>query len=183
MGAFDIGLPDEQGEQGEPDEPADREPTDEARFREVLGHFASGVTVITTATPEGPRGFTCQAFAALSLTPALVAFAPSRSSATWAHISAANTFCVNVLNADQERLARVFATTGADRFAGVGWTAGVTGTPILADVLAWAECRLLHTHPAGDHLLVVGEAIELGTGARHAGPLVFYRGGFGRFEA
>lgn len=175
MGALDTGLYDQ--------EPVGESPTlEQARYRQVMGHFASGVTVITTASPSGPRGFTCQAFAALSLEPALVAFAPSRGSATWAHINSSGAFCVNLLTADQEPLARVFATKGADKFSGVGWAPGATRSPILADVLAWVECRLVETHGGGDHLLVVGEVVELGTGAPRAEPLVFYRGGFGRFE-
>lgn len=176
MGALDIGFED-QG-------PAGKGLTlEQARFRQVLGHFASGVTVITTASPDGPRGFTCQAFAALSLEPPLVAFAPSRSSATWAHISQVGSFCVNLLRADQESLARVFAAKGADKFAGVAWAPGVTGSPILADVLAFVECRHRETHDGGDHLLVVGEVLELQANVRQPQPLVFYRGGFGRFEA
>lgn len=179
MGALDIGF--EEGEHGH--DPAQGLTLEQARFREVLGHFASGVTVVTTASPDGPRGFTCQAFAALSLEPALVVFAPSRSSATWAHISEAGTFCVNVLGEHQKPLARAFATKGADKFAGVGWTPGVTGAPIIADVLAWLECRLVESHKGGDHLLVVGEVVSLGADTQRGEPLVFYRGGFGRFEA
>jgi 3-hydroxy-9,10-secoandrosta-1,3,5(10)-triene-9,17-dione monooxygenase reductase component len=151
---------------------------EQARYRQVLGHFASGVTVVTA---PGPLGFTCQAFAALSLDPALVAFAPSRSSTTWARIAEVGVFCVNVLTDTQEPLARVFATKGADKFRGVAWSSGTTGSPIIADVLAWVECRLIGSHDGGDHLLAVGEVLDLGV--RSSGQaLVFYRGGFGRFE-
>lgn len=147
----------------------------------MLGHFASGVTVVTTAGPDGPHGFTCQAFSALSLEPALVVVAPARTSVTWAGIARVGVFCVNVLSENQEPLARAFATKGDEKFAGVAWEPGVTGSPVLAGVLAWVECRLVATHDGGDHLLAVGEVVDLG--ARSGGrALVFFRGGFGRFE-
>ena len=93
--------------------------TDKARFRQVLGHFCTGVTVITTCGPNGPAGFACQAFAALSLDPPLVLFCPSRTSATWPVIERAGRFCANVLADGQQELARRFGTRGADKFAGV----------------------------------------------------------------
>ncbi|MGH9067093.1 MAG: flavin reductase family protein [Acidimicrobiales bacterium] len=167
---------DQPGHEGEPGETLDQ-----ARYREVLGHFASGVTVVTTVERGRPWGFTCQAFAALSLTPELVAFAAARSSATWPRIEATRTFCVNVLGEGQEALARAFATKGAHKFAGVGWAPGATGSPVLADALAWVECRLEQALHTGDHLLGVGRVVDLGVGRGR--PLIFYRGGFGRFEA
>jgi 3-hydroxy-9,10-secoandrosta-1,3,5(10)-triene-9,17-dione monooxygenase reductase component len=151
---------------------------DQARFREVLGHFVSGVTVITTLDTDGPHGFTCQAFAALSLSPALVAFAPARTSLTWDRIRSTGVFCVNVLKEDQEALGRVFATKGDGKFEGVSWAPGATGCPILAGALAWVECELADVHDAGDHLLAIGRVLDLGVGDGH--PLVFYRGGFYR---
>lgn len=146
----------------------------------MLGHFATGVTVVTTADEDGPWGFTCQAFAALSLSPPLVAFAPALTSLTWPRIQATGVFCVNVLDEAQEPMARVFATKGERKFGGVGWYPGVTGAPVLADVLAWVECRLERVHDGGDHVLAVGRVARVGVGRGR--PLVFYRGGFGRFE-
>ncbi|MGH9063460.1 MAG: flavin reductase family protein [Acidimicrobiales bacterium] len=154
---------------------------DEARFRQVLGHFATGVTIVTTADGDGPWGFTCQAFTALSLSPSLVLFAPARSSVTWTRIRGTEVFCVNVLAESQEAVARVFATKAEHKFQGVGWTPGSTGSPVLSGVLAWVECRLVAVHDGGDHLLAVGRVVDLGVGSGR--PLVFYRGGFGRFEA
>lgn len=154
---------------------------DTARFREVLGHFATGITVVTGADAEGPVGFTCQAFAALSLDPPLVVVAPSRSSESFPRIAAVGTFCVNVLAEDQEALGRVFATKGSHKFEGVGWKPGLSGAPILSDVLAWVECSLEDVHPGGDHMVAVGSVLAMGVGS--GTPLLFYRGGFGRFEA
>ena len=92
---------------------------DTALFRQVLGHFCTGVTVITG---PGPAGFACQAFAALSLEPPLVLFCPSRSSLTWPVIARTGLFCANVLADGQQDLARRFGTSGGDKFAGVPWS-------------------------------------------------------------
>ena len=118
-----------------------------ARFRQVLGHFCTGVTVITTMDPDGsPAGFACQSFAALSLDPPLVLFCPSRTSATWPRIARAGHFCANVLTAGQRDLARVFGTAGADKFAGVAWSPSASGAPVLAGVLTWVSCEVDGAH-------------------------------------
>jgi flavin reductase (DIM6/NTAB) family NADH-FMN oxidoreductase RutF len=169
---------DEVGRQGTPDTDGHR--FDTGRFREVMGHFATGVTVITAMEDDGPVGFTCQAFASLSLEPPLVALAPGKNSTSWPRIARAGSFCVNVLAEDQEALCRDFAVSGGDKFAGVGWRIGGDGAPILDGVLAWLECDLLATHDAGDHELVIGRVNDMGV--TRGRPLVYYRGGFGRFE-
>ena len=104
---------------------------DPSNFREVLGHFASGVTIITSMTESGPVGFTCQAFSALSLDPPLVIVAASNNSSTWPKIAAAGSFCVNILESRQEALCRSFAVSGSDKFAGVGWKATASGVWLL----------------------------------------------------
>ncbi len=152
---------------------------EEARFREVLGHFATGVTVVTAMAEGEPVGFTCQAFTSLSLAPPLVALAPGKNSTSWPRIAAAGAFCVNIRAEGQEALCRDFAVSGGDKFAGVGWRPAANGAPLLDGVLAWVECDLLLVHDAGDHELVIGRVQEMGvTGGS---PLVYYRGGFGRF--
>ncbi|GGU88238.1 monooxygenase [Streptomyces albospinus] len=166
----------------------ERAPLDPAEFRAVLGHFASGVTIITApATPDaaGPAGFACQSFASLSLDPPLVAFMVARTSTTWPRIARAGVFCVNILGAGQGALCRAFAVSGADKFAGVGHTpAPATGAPRLADVPAWIDCTIHAVHTGGDHLIVVGRVDALGTdpAAAERGPLLFHRGAFGRFD-
>lgn len=171
-----------------PDEPAPtvarvHAPTDfeQAEFRTVLGHFASGVVVITGATADGPGGFTCQSFFSLSLDPPLVAFAPGRSSTSWPGIEATGSCTVNVLGEEQEALARGFSRSGSDKFAGVGWSPGATGAPKLHDALAWLDCTIEQVLNGGDHALVVARVVELGSG--HGDPLLFYRGGFGTFHS
>src|SRR5579859_7701465 len=112
-----------------PDRPTEPNGTiDPDGFRQVLGHFCTGVTVITT---EGPAGFACQAFAALSLAPPLVLFCPGKTSSTWPAIERAGHFCANVLTDGQQELARRFGTSGGDKFAGVPWTPSPRGAPVL----------------------------------------------------
>ena len=158
-----------------PAEVAGEAAAEAAGFRQVLGHFCTGVTVITTAGPDGPAGFACQAFAALSLTPPLVLFCPGRASTTWPVIERAGHFCANVLADGQQELASVFGTGGADKFAGVPWSPSPAGAPVLDGTLTWVECAVEAVHEAGDHYLVVGRVTWLGA-CRAGRPLLFYRG-------
>jgi 3-hydroxy-9,10-secoandrosta-1,3,5(10)-triene-9,17-dione monooxygenase reductase component len=141
----------------------------------VFGHFCTGVTVVTGIDGEGPVGFACQAFAALSLDPPLVVFCPSTTSATWRRIERVGRFCVNVLAEEQRELSRVFGRAGVDKFAGVAWSPSPNGAPVLDGVLTWAACRIETAHAAGDHHVVIGRVTGLG-GCRAARPLLFYRG-------
>ncbi|WP_411107984.1 flavin reductase family protein [Streptomyces sp. c-19] len=161
----------------------ERPPVDPAAFRRVLGHFASGVTIVTALDATGPTGFACQSFASLSLDPPLVAFMVARTSTTWPRIAAAGTFCVNVLGADQGELCRSFAVSGADKFAGVDWTpTPETGSPRLPGAPAWIDCTITTVHTGGDHLIVVGRVESLGA-TEDSDPLLFHRGRFGRFSS
>lgn len=161
----------------------DATPVEQATFRTVLGHFASGICVVTGLVGGEPAGFACQSFFSLSLDPPLIAMSPSKTSTSWPGIEESGAFCVNVLAAEQEPLCRVFAQpgAGADKFAGVGWSPGPTGSPRLEDALAWIDCRVEAVHDAGDHVLVVGAVAGMGSGPGE--PLLFYRGGFGGFRA
>ncbi|MFI6639443.1 flavin reductase family protein [Streptomyces sp. NPDC050504] len=167
---------------GDDERARDRVRVDPAEFRAVLGHFASGVTVVTTRDEDGPTGFACQSFASLSLDPPLVVFMVGRGSTTWPRIARAGFFCVNVLGAEQGGLCRGFAVSGADKFAGVGYgEAPVTGAPLLDGVPAWVDCRVHAVHTGGDHLIVVGRVEALGSTEGEGGePLLFHRGRFGR---
>jgi 3-hydroxy-9,10-secoandrosta-1,3,5(10)-triene-9,17-dione monooxygenase reductase component len=154
---------------------------DQARFREVLGHFATGVTVVTATERGVPVGFSCQSFAALSLDPPMVILAPAKSSTSWPRIAEAGAFCVNILADHQEAVCRNFAVSGGDKFVGVAWTAGITGAPLITGSLATVECTLGAIYEGGDHELVTGHVVSMEVGA--GGPLIFYRSGFGRFVA
>jgi 3-hydroxy-9,10-secoandrosta-1,3,5(10)-triene-9,17-dione monooxygenase reductase component len=148
----------------------------------VLGHFATGVTIITTCDDEGPAGFSCQSFTALSLEPPLVLFCPALTSATWPRIRRAGSFCANVLSEQQRDLAAVFGRPGRDKFAGVAWSRTAAGAPVLDAALAWAGCTVETTYPGGDHEIVVGRVVELGECVPQQ-PLLFYRGRFAALPA
>lgn len=151
-------------------------------LKAVMGHFATGVVAVTAIAGGEPVGFTCQSFASLSLAPPLVVIAPARSSTTFPRIRTVGRFAVNVLREDQEQLARTFARSGADKFAGVAWRPGAGGAPLLDGAIAWAECAIVAEHDAGDHTLVVGRVEQLGH-LPEGQPLTFYRGAFGGFAA
>lgn len=153
-----------------------------AHFRSVLGHFPTGVVVVTAAGERGPVGLSVNSFTAVSLEPPLIAFCAHRRSGSWAVMREGRAFCVNVLAEDQEALSRVFATRGADKFDGVGWSPAPSGSPRLWGALAWIDCTIEAVHDGGDHEICVGLVRELDV-ERGDGPLVFYRGGYGRFEA
>lgn len=156
-------------------------PFDSAKYRQVLGHFPTGVTVITAAPDDGPVGLAVGSFSSVSLDPPLVAFFPSRASSSWPRIEATGSFCVNILGVDQEDVCRRFASKDADKFEGLGWRPAGSGSPLLDGVLAWIDCDIEATTEAGDHFYVLGRVRELEVGTADAGPLVFFRGGYGRF--
>jgi 3-hydroxy-9,10-secoandrosta-1,3,5(10)-triene-9,17-dione monooxygenase reductase component len=147
-------------------------------MRDVLGHFVSGVTVVTAMGADGPVGFTCQSFSSLSLDPPLVAFAPARTSTTWPRLREAGRFCVNVLAQDQDRLSQQFARSGTDKFAGVTWAPSPSGSPVLDGVVAWIDVTLEAEHDGGDHTIVVARVLDLGADASRT-PLLFHRGAYG----
>lgn len=151
---------------------------DPERFRQVLGHFATGITVITAIDGGEPVGFSCQAFAALSLEPPLVLFCPARTSSTWPRIERAGVFCANVLTAEQGDLATNFGRSNPDRFAKVKWVPDAAGSPIIDAVLTWVSCEIADVHTVGDHYVVIGSVRELGDIGSHR-PLLFYRGRYG----
>jgi 3-hydroxy-9,10-secoandrosta-1,3,5(10)-triene-9,17-dione monooxygenase reductase component len=152
---------------------------DEAQFRAVLGHFATGVTIITAMDDGEPVGMAANSFTSVSLEPPLVLFCAAESSSTWPRIQRSRAFAVNILGEHQESLSQLFATRGADRFGAIGWRVGVGGSPVLDDVLAYLDCRIDAEHEAGDHVIVVGRVLDLGIAA-DASPLLFHRGAYGR---
>lgn len=153
---------------------------EERQLRDALGRFATGVTVVTTMTPEGPLGITANSFASVSLAPPLVLWSPARKSARFPAFEAALYFAIHVLSRDQQDLAERFARPG-DAFAGLDYTRGEGETPLIEGCAARFECRHAAGHDGGDHLIVVGEVLRL-TQA-DLPPLVFYRGGYGGVEA
>jgi 3-hydroxy-9,10-secoandrosta-1,3,5(10)-triene-9,17-dione monooxygenase reductase component len=146
------------------------------RFRDVLGRFASGVTVVTSVSNGQPVGMTCQSFSSVSLDPPLVLFVPAKTSRAWPLIQRAGKFCVNFLAADQAELSNTMASRGIDKFADVPWSpAPTTGSPLLEGILGYVDCGIHAVHEAGDHYVVIGKVLDL-----HAhdaeGPLLFFQG-------
>jgi 3-hydroxy-9,10-secoandrosta-1,3,5(10)-triene-9,17-dione monooxygenase reductase component len=154
---------------------------DPGTMRDVLGHFASGVTVVTARGDEGPIGFTCQSFSSLSLDPPLVVIAPARTSRTWPLLRGLGRFCVNVLAEDQTELSIAFARSGADKFAGVPWRPGRFGQPVLEGVVAWIDCELWAEYDGGDHTLVAARVLDLAADPGRR-PLLFHRGAYGLLD-
>ena len=159
---------------------SDHVPFDDAKYRTVLGHFPTGVTVITAAPDGVPVGMAVGSFSSVSLDPPLVAFFAGKGSSSWPKIEAAGSFCVNILAETQEDLCRRFASKEEDKFAGLGWTTTASGSPLIGEVLAWIDCDIDSVTEAGDHWCVMGRVRDLGVGT-DGGPLVFFRGGYGRF--
>lgn len=147
------------------------------RFRFVMGRFATGVTVVTASTPEGPVGMTANAVCSLSLDPLLLLVAFDNDARTLRVVRETGRFGVNVLAAGHEDLARLFAskTPESEKFAGVPHTVH-DGIPVIEGALAWVGCRLEQLIPGGDHTIGIGavEAAEAGQGE----PLLWFRGGY-----
>jgi flavin reductase (DIM6/NTAB) family NADH-FMN oxidoreductase RutF len=152
--------------------------TDTRAFRHALGAFATGVTVITTATPEGPLGITVNSFTSVSMDPPLVLWCPAKWSKRYAPFAGARHFAIHVLGADQKEIADGFSRDGG-AFGALDWQAGPGEVPLIGGVLARFVCETWAVHDAGDHAIVVGRVIEV---ARANGPgLVFHGGVWGRF--
>jgi flavin reductase (DIM6/NTAB) family NADH-FMN oxidoreductase RutF len=156
---------------------------DSARFRHVLGHFPTGVTIITAAPRGVAVGLTIGSFTSVSLDPPLVGFLPGKASTTWPGIEEAGAFCVNVLARDQGELCWSFARETDDKFVDVPWTpAPMTGSPVLEGVVSWIDCRIERVVDAGDHWFVVGLVEDLDVCAPEPDPLLFFRGKLGGFD-
>ena len=154
---------------------------DSQLFRNTMGQFSTGVVVATACLDDVPAGFAAQSFVSLSLDPPLVALCPAKTSTSWPKIRDSGSFCINMLASDQQPVCDAFARSGGDKFEGLAWTAGVTGSPVLDGILAYVDCTLEAEHDAGDHTIAIGRVQKLevvGSGT----PLLFYRGGYGTFE-
>lgn len=155
---------------------------DHTRFRQVLGQFPTGVVVVTAVDAAGePVGMTVGTFTSVSLDPPLVAFLPSKTSSSWKALrEAGDSFCVNVLAADQEDVCRAVAMRKTDKFEGISWSPSRAGNPVLEGAVAWIDCTTEQVHDAGDHHIVVGRVHDLDLGEGEP-PLLFFRGGYGSF--
>jgi flavin reductase (DIM6/NTAB) family NADH-FMN oxidoreductase RutF len=161
---------------------SDHSPIDPREFRNALGTYATGVTIITAAGADGkPVGLTCNSFASVSLNPPLVLWSLVLYSTSLNAFQNATHFTVNVLGVTQQALASKFAKSSEDKFVGVDWKPGLGGAPILAESIANFQCRSVNRYYGGDHVIFLG-AVEAYSYNRKE-PLLFARGGFGRFLA
>lgn len=155
---------------------------DSATFRRVLGHYPTGVCVVTAVEQDdGPVGMVVGSFTSVSLDPPLVAFFPAKTSSSWPRIEGAGRFCVNILASDQQQLCARFAARGVeDKFSGVSHRVSANGSPILDGVVAWIDCMLEAVYEAGDHYIALGRvaALEVESPGK---PLLFFQGAYGEF--
>ena len=159
------------------------EPIDPRTFRQVLGQFCTGITIITTMQDGLPIGFACQSFAALSLDPPLVLFCPTKMSRSWQAIEASGLFCVNILTEQQLDVCARFGSREPDKFAGVDWKPSLLGLPILDGSLAHIDCTVASVHEGGDHFVVFGAVQSLSEVPKvKPRPLLFYRGEYTGIE-
>jgi flavin reductase (DIM6/NTAB) family NADH-FMN oxidoreductase RutF len=149
-------------------------------LRQGMGRFATGVTLVTARGAGGqPAGTTANAVTSVSLDPPLILVSMAHTSTTWPSIRDSGHFAVNILGEHQEDTCRRFGAKTGDRFEGVGWNHGKTGSPILHEAIAYLDCVIDSEHEAGDHMIVVGRVVDLGLPAE-GGPLLFWRGGYAR---
>ena len=147
------------------------------RFREALGHYASGITVITSRIGDEPIGFTCQSFYSVSMNPPLVSFSVMSRSYSYPKIRQAGRFAVNILSGEQINISNKFARQSADKWHGVEWQESPLGNPIIDGSLHWLDCEIHAEHTAGDHLIVIGEVKALNLQEMTATqPLLYFKG-------
>ncbi len=150
------------------------------RFRDVLGRFASGVTVVTSMSGDEPVGMTCQSFCSVSLNPPLVLFSPAKTSRAWPRIRQSGSFCVNFLGAEQSAISNQMASRGGDKFAGLDWKPSPeTGSPVLDGIVGYVDCDVHAVYEAGDHYIVIGAVKELHSSDVDE-PLLFFEGRYRR---
>ncbi|MEX2100781.1 MAG: flavin reductase family protein [Acidimicrobiia bacterium] len=154
---------------------------DDRRFRDVFGHFATGVTIVTAMNGDEPVGMAANSFTSLSLDPPLVLFCVAESSSTWPKMKDAGNFAVNILGEDHEGMSRLFAQKGADRFGQTAWHCGVSGAPVLDEAIAYIDCEFEAEYPGGDHNIIVCRVLDLDMreGAR---PLLFFKGSYSKMH-
>ena len=155
---------------------------DTRAFRDISGHFATGVTVVTMRDGDEPHGLTANAFTSVSLDPPLVLFCIDRDASLHDQMERAGAFAVNILSSAQRELADFFAShgrgDGGDSMGGFPHRPGATGSPLLAGTLCWLDCRVWNRYDGGDHTIVVGEVVEMELTQAEGSPLLFFGGAY-----
>ncbi|HEX7120534.1 MAG TPA: flavin reductase family protein [Longimicrobiales bacterium] len=155
---------------------------DTAEFRRIMGHFATGVAVVTSrdAATDAPCGLTVNTLTSVSLRPMLVLVCVEKGADSHDCILGAGCFAINLLTAEQERLSRRFASWDMEeKFRGILYRTEATGAPVLEEAMGWLDCRVWAAYPGGDHTIIVGEVVA--GDVRDEPPLIYFRGGYGRF--
>ena len=157
---------------------------DPLEFRNVIGHFATGVTVITTGDGDELHGMTANSVTSLSLDPVMLLICVDKTSHTWRMLEASGAFTVNILGAHQEDVSRAFAKKGEPEIGslrGFPFVRGRTGTPRLEDCRAFVECKVAEVLDGGDHSIFLGEVVDEGI-VTDGPPLIFYRGRYATID-
>ena len=150
---------------------------DRNELRRVMGHFATGVTIITTVSKSGQLfGLTANAFTSVSLDPPLLLISVDKKAESYPCFEESKVFTVNILSDSQEALSRKFAVSGGNKFEGVAYHMGANGVPIILGTVGYIECRVYATYDGGDHSIYLGEILE--AEASEGKPLMFFRGGY-----
>lgn len=148
------------------------------RFRDVLGRYCSGVTVVASVSDGEPVGLTCQSFSSLSLDPPLVMFSPAKTSRAWPLIQRSGHFGVSFLATGQEDVSNVMASRGSDKFADVAWSLSSGGAPVIDGAVGFVDCSIHAVHEAGDHYIVVGRVHDMHYAEDGPAPLLFFKGAY-----
>ncbi len=151
---------------------------DQRVYRDVIGRFATGVTVITFQSEDMTRGMTANAVSSLSLDPTLLLVCVEKKTAVHEQLEHVPAFALNILAEDQIDVARTFARRGLQDMAGVPYRTGVTGAPIIKDALGWFECEVYDRLNGGDHTIYIGRVVELSLDRPEARPLLFFGGAY-----
>jgi 3-hydroxy-9,10-secoandrosta-1,3,5(10)-triene-9,17-dione monooxygenase reductase component len=153
-------------------------PIDVQAFRDRMGRYASGITIIGGIADREPAGFTCQSFYSVSTDPPLVSFCVMKTSTSWPRIRPTGTFSVSVLSDGQQEVSQAFARSGGPKWLGVNWKPSRGGNPLIEKSLMWLDCDVFAEHEAGDHHIVVGKVKDMSPADWYEGatPLLYFRG-------
>lgn len=151
---------------------------DSRQLRTLLGHYASGLTVVSTLVDNSPVGFTCQSFHSVSMEPPLVSFNVMRSSTSWPIVRDSGKFSINILSKGQSEISSALARSGPEKWKAIAWEPTPAGNPLLEECLAWLDCELFAEHEAGDHMLVVARVVDMQApdAIPQLPPLIFFKG-------
>jgi 3-hydroxy-9,10-secoandrosta-1,3,5(10)-triene-9,17-dione monooxygenase reductase component len=151
---------------------------DPRKFRDVLGNYCSGITILSAQLNDELIGMTCQSFFSVSLEPPLVAFCIGNSSSTYPRLRSADGLVVNFLAKSQSEISSSFARSGSDKWAGIDWTASArSGHPVIDGALASLDCEIIQEVPAGDHVIAIAKVNALDA-KTDDGPLLYFRGNY-----